>query len=77
MRKSLLLTLTQLHGHVRADGILLDVKISQADLADWLGVSRQRVNLAIQQLKSEALINLSYSSILITDTTGLTARASH
>jgi CRP-like cAMP-binding protein len=73
----LLLTLTQLHGHVRPDGILLDVKISQADLADWLGVSRQRVNLAIQQLKSEALINLSYSSILITDTTGLTARASH
>ena len=70
----LLIMLSSLHGYQRPQGILVDVKMSQADLADWLGVSRQRINLAVQQLKTEGLINLSYSSIIITNIAGLSKR---
>lgn len=71
----LLLTLAQLYGLERPEGILLDVRISQADLADWLGVSRQRVNIAAQILKSEGLISMSYSSIVVTNLSALKLRS--
>jgi CRP/FNR family cyclic AMP-dependent transcriptional regulator len=71
----LLLTLATLYGLDRPEGILLDVRISQADLADWLGVSRQRINLAAQLMKSEGLLSMSYSSIIVTNLPGLKARA--
>lgn len=71
----LVLTLVNLYGLNRPDGILLDVRISQADLADWLGVSRQRINLAAQLMKSEGLMRMNYSSIIVTDLPGLQARA--
>ncbi len=71
----LLLTLVKLYGLNRPEGILLDVRISQADLADWLGVSRQRINLAAQLMKSEGLLRMSYSSIIVIDLPGLQARA--
>jgi CRP/FNR family cyclic AMP-dependent transcriptional regulator len=70
----LLLTLSDLYGLKRDDGVLLDVRISQADLADWLGVSRQRINTATQLLKSEGLISLGYSSIVLRSVTGLKSR---
>jgi CRP/FNR family cyclic AMP-dependent transcriptional regulator len=72
----LLLTLATLYGLQRDDGILLDVRISQADLADWLGVSRQRINSATQLLKQEGLLNLGYSSIIIKDIEALKLRTS-
>jgi CRP/FNR family cyclic AMP-dependent transcriptional regulator len=46
---------------------LLDIKISQSDLADWLGVTRQRINAATQKLQQDDLIRLSYSRITIVD----------
>lgn len=70
----LFLTLSGLYGLKREDGILLDVRISQADLADWLGVSRQRINTATQTLKAEGLISLGYSSIVLTNLNGLKNR---
>jgi CRP-like cAMP-binding protein len=72
----LLLTLANLYGLERSEGILLDVRISQEDLGDWLGVSRQRVNIATQLLKNEGLIDMSYSSITITRMDELKKRAS-
>jgi CRP/FNR family cyclic AMP-dependent transcriptional regulator len=72
----LLLTLANLYGLQREDGMLLDVRISQADLADWLGVSRQRINSATQLLKQEGLLNLGYSSIVIKDIEALKQRTS-
>lgn len=71
----LLMTLAGLYGLKRADGVLVSMKIAQADLADWLGVSRQSINLAMQQLREEKLIQSSYSSMTITDPAGLTERA--
>jgi CRP/FNR family transcriptional regulator, cyclic AMP receptor protein len=72
----LLTILAGLYGLPRPDGVLLSIKISQFDLADWLGVSRQRINFAVQQLKEEQLIRSSYSAITVVNLAGLTARAS-
>ncbi len=67
----LILALTGLYGVTEANGVRLNIKISQMDLADWLGVSRQRVNIAMQQLKTQAFIHLSYSTITVTNMQGL------
>ena len=72
----LLVTLAGLYGLPRPEGVLLSVRISQFDLADWLGVSRQRINFAVQILKEEGLILSRYSSITVVDLARLTARAS-
>jgi CRP/FNR family transcriptional regulator, cyclic AMP receptor protein len=63
----LLRTLAGLYGSEGPEGIRLDIKISQSDLADWLGVTRQRINAAIQKLQQDGLIRLSYSRITIVD----------
>lgn len=61
----------RLYGHERGGEVLLDMKLSQSDLADLLGVSRQSVNAAVNQLVRASLIRLSYSTVTITDLTGL------
>jgi CRP/FNR family transcriptional regulator, cyclic AMP receptor protein len=63
----LILTLAGLYGTKVESGTRIDINISQVDLADWLGVSRQRVNLAVQQLKANDLISLNYSEITVTN----------
>ena len=67
----LILTLAGLYGAQVEVGIRLAMKISQVDLADWLGVSRQRINSAVQQLKKAKLIQLNYSTITVLDKAGL------
>jgi CRP-like cAMP-binding protein len=74
---SLLTTLAALYGVKRDGGVLVSMKISQADLADWLGVSRQSINLAMQQLRTEKLIQAQYSTITITDPQRLAARVDY
>jgi CRP-like cAMP-binding protein len=71
----LLTTLAGLYGLKRDDGVLVSMKISQFDLADWLGVSRQSINLAMHQLREEKLVQSRYSTITVTDPQGLTERA--
>ena len=71
----LLQTLSNIYGLPRGDEVLLDMKISQADLGDWLGASRQRINFVIQQLQTAGLIRVSYSTLTIVDPKGLAARA--
>lgn len=65
----------RLYGHAAGPHIELDFRLSQTDLADWLGLSRQRVNFALKQLESERLIRLHYSTLTITDPAGLDAVA--
>ena len=43
------------------------VKLSQSELADWIGASRQRVNFALQVLQKAGLIRVDYSTIDIVD----------
>ena len=71
----LLQTLVGLYGIERPEGMLLEMKISQADLGDWLGVSRQRANFAVQKLRADGLITLRYSNITIVDPQRLAERA--
>lgn len=72
----LLQILGGLYGVMRNGQTLLNVKISQSDLADWLGASRQSINFALQKLKDENLIKVQYSTLTIIDSAGLAARAS-
>ncbi len=71
----LLHLLIGLYGRASEGVVMLDMKVSQTDLADWLGVSRQRINFVIQELERAGLIRLSYSRITITDRAGLEARS--
>jgi CRP/FNR family cyclic AMP-dependent transcriptional regulator len=71
----MLCMLATLYGRAAGTGVELSVKLSQFDMADWLGMSRQRVNFALKQFEAEGLIRLRYSAITIIDPTGLEARA--
>ena len=70
-----ILTLAKLYGRDRSDGTRLSFKASQSDFADLLGVSRQSINLALQQFKTDNVIALNYSSITIIDLPSLRACA--
>ena len=72
---SMLCMLAGLHGQREEQGITFAVKFSQMDLADWLGLSRQRVNFALKQLESDRLVRLEYSKLTILDPEGLHQRA--
>ena len=58
-------TMGQLYGHAEGEHIVIDVRLSQTDMADWLGMSRQRVNFALKQLERDGLISLHYSALTI------------
>jgi CRP-like cAMP-binding protein len=71
----MLCMLSTLYGRPAGTGVELAVKLSQFDLADWLGMSRQRVNFALKQLEAEGLIRLRYSAVTIVAPEALQARA--
>jgi len=71
----LILTLSGLYGVSQDNEVRLGIKLSQVDLADWLGVSRQRINSAMNQLKTDGAIKLNYSNITIVDKEKLVAFA--
>lgn len=73
---SMLCNLAELYGESAGPAVKLAVKLSQSDLADWLGMSRQRVNFALKQLEADGLIVLHYSKLTITDLPRLKACAS-
>jgi CRP-like cAMP-binding protein len=52
----------------------LHVPLSQSDLADWLGLSRQRTNFALRQLEAEGLVALAYAGLDILNLQGLRNR---
>ncbi len=59
--------LVQLYGLPREHVVLLDIKLSQEDLADLIGVSRQRLNFALKRLEAEGIIQLGYASLMISN----------
>lgn len=71
----MLQTLSQLYGLPRDGAIELNTKLSQADLADWIGVSRQRINFIVKQMQADGLIRLRYSAVTILDAERLAQRA--
>jgi len=60
-----LLSLGQLHGQQTAGGMTL--RISQEDLAAFLGVSRQAVNQQLQAWKSRGWVSLGRGVVIVRD----------
>lgn len=68
-----LLSLAQTHGKLSNRGI--EFRISQSELAKFLGLSRQNVNEKLQIWKAEGWVSVSRSRLLITDIDALKAVA--
>ncbi|HEX6467707.1 MAG TPA: Crp/Fnr family transcriptional regulator [Streptosporangiaceae bacterium] len=64
-----LLHLASKHGE--ANGVVLDLGLTQSDLAALIGGSRSAVNRALQRLDSRGLIAMKGRTIVLRDTTGL------
>lgn len=67
----LLLTLVEYHGIRKPNGYLIDMKLSQEELAEMLGRSRQSVNREIRALEKAGLIETAYSQFLVRDVKAL------
>jgi len=52
-----------------------ELRLSQASLAELLGVSRQSVNLALSELRSVGAVDTGYRSVSMVDRRGLAAAA--
>ncbi len=68
-----LLGLATAYGLAPIDGgeIAPDVHISQADLGDLLGVSRQNLNVELKKLERAGLLRMAYNHISLCDVAGL------
>ncbi len=60
-----LLRLAQQHGVRTKDGIRIDLKISQTDLGNYLGLSRANVSRQLGHLKDVGLIRMEMAKIVI------------
>jgi CRP/FNR family cyclic AMP-dependent transcriptional regulator len=69
-----LLSLAKLHGHDSAVGI--ELKVSQDEMARFLGLSRQIVNQHLQEWKTQRWVGLGRGKILILETQALEKIAS-
>ncbi len=62
-----LVELAQLHGAVAADGVRLNVTLTQSELASLIGATRESINKALAHLKREGVIRLDQNQITILD----------
>jgi CRP-like cAMP-binding protein len=66
--------LTQLaaqHGRETAGGVMIDLKITQRDLGNYLGLTRETVSRMLSEFKEAGLVELKGNSIVILDADGL------
>lgn len=68
-----LLSLAHGIGEKQGDGIRIGVKLSQTDLGNMLGVTREAVNKQLREWKRDGLLEVQDGQILILDPKGLTA----
>jgi CRP/FNR family cyclic AMP-dependent transcriptional regulator len=66
-----LVELTDRFGVESAEGIVLDVPLSQEELAGWTGASREAVNKALQVLRSLHMIQTGRRRLTVLDADGL------
>jgi len=60
------------YGVKRPGGIEISLKLSQEDLADMLGRTRQSVNKELKALEREGVVRMAYSHFVIADEQALT-----
>jgi CRP/FNR family transcriptional regulator, cyclic AMP receptor protein len=69
-----LVELADAHGEPTPDGLLVRV-LSQQELADWAGVSRDGVVRALHELRDAGLVDSGRGRVLIKDLAGIRKRA--
>ena len=67
--------LAEQHGIPGADGVLIDLPITQEELASWVGASREGVNKALQTLKNLGWVRVERRTITVVDVEKVRARA--
>jgi CRP-like cAMP-binding protein len=70
-----LLELADRYGESADDGTLIDLPISQRELAGWVGASREAVNKGLAQLEELGLIASRRRRLIVRDVAGLRRRA--
>jgi CRP/FNR family transcriptional regulator, cyclic AMP receptor protein len=70
-----LLRLAEQHGQKRADGICVQLALSQEELGNYWGLSRPNVSRVLGELREADVIKIDSSQIIIMDETGLTELA--
>jgi CRP/FNR family transcriptional regulator, cyclic AMP receptor protein len=71
-----LLNLASSYGRAEAGQTVIELHLPQEDLAQLLGVSRQRINQALKAWEREGLLRQRYGRIAIVDAEGLRQAAS-
>jgi CRP-like cAMP-binding protein len=66
-----LLRLAEQHGRVVKSGTLIDLKLSQRDLGNYLGLSRENVSRQLGLFRDVGHLRIEGSEIVILDTEGL------
>jgi CRP-like cAMP-binding protein len=66
-----LLRLADTHGRETDDGILIDLSLSQRDLGNYLGLSRENTSRELKRLKDAELIDVEGTKITLLDVDGL------
>jgi CRP/FNR family transcriptional regulator, cyclic AMP receptor protein len=70
-----LVRLAEQHGRRTADGIILDLKLSQRDLGSYVGLSRENVSRQLKDLREAGLLIVVDQDFLIPDLGALRERA--
>ena len=63
------------HGEPDDDGVLIRASLSQQDLADWSGVSRDGVVRTLHELRDLGVVDSGRGRILIRDLAAIRQRA--
>jgi CRP-like cAMP-binding protein len=70
-----LLQLSATYGQETPDGVLIDIRLPQQDLADMVGTTRESVNKQLRSWEEEGLVKLERTRITIIEQEGLEATA--
>jgi CRP/FNR family transcriptional regulator, cyclic AMP receptor protein len=66
-----LVGLAQTHGLQDHGTVIIDLHLSQENLAEMVGVSRQSLNRALKVLEAKGMVSVGYSALTIRDGTAL------
>jgi len=69
-----LLDLAEAHGIADAQGVLVPLRLSQRDLANLAGLSRETVNAVLQDLRARGIVEADRRHIRLLDPDGLRIR---